>query len=103
MCAELPIVTGKSDDNPRGGGEFHPYRGLVVVAITINHNLMALNASRNLQSGFRSLTSSVGRLSSGLRIATSAADPAGLAVSELMRSDISALKQGVRNATTRFP
>ena len=59
---------------------------------------MALNANRNLQSGFRSLTSSVRRLSSGLRIATSADDPAGLAVSELMRSDISALKQGVRNA-----
>ncbi len=68
------------------------------MAIIINHNLMALNASRNLQSGFRSLSSSVRRLSSGLRIGTAADDPAGLAVSELMRSDISALKQGVRNA-----
>jgi flagellin len=68
------------------------------VAITINHNIMALNASRNLQSGFRSLSSAVRRLSSGLRIATAADDPAGLAVSELMRSDIAALQQGVRNA-----
>ena len=38
------------------------------------------------------------RLSSGLRINSAADDAAGLAIRELMRTDIAALQQGVRNA-----
>ncbi len=68
------------------------------MSLAINHNLMAMNATRNLQSSYNNLGTSVRRLSSGLRIGTAADDAAGLAVRELMRSDIAALNQGVRNA-----
>ncbi len=68
------------------------------MALIINHNFMAMNAARNQSVAFRSLSTSVRRLSSGLRIGMAADDAAGLAIRELMRSDIAALKQGVRNA-----
>ncbi len=57
-----------------------------------------MNASRNLNSAFSALGTSTRRLSSGLRITTAADDAAGLAIRELMRADISAINQGVRNA-----
>ena len=66
--------------------------------LVINHNLMAMNASRNFTFTFDKLANSTNRLSSGLRINTSADDAAGLAISEFMRSEIAALNQGVRNA-----
>ena len=47
---------------------------------------------------FGALGTSVRRLSSGLRITTAADDAAGLAIRELMRADVAALNQGVRNA-----
>jgi flagellin len=68
------------------------------MSLTINHNLMALNAARNLGKSYSSLATSVNRLSSGLRVSSAADDAAGLAIRELMRADISALNQGVRNA-----
>lgn len=64
----------------------------------INHNQMAMNVSRNLGNHYRELGVSTRRLSSGLRIGTAADDAAGLAVRELMRSDVTTLNQGVRNA-----
>lgn len=69
------------------------------MALTINTNVMALNASRNLGNHYSHLSTSVRRLSSGLRVDTSADDAAGLAIRELMRADIATLNQGVRNAT----
>jgi flagellin len=68
------------------------------MALTINHNLMAMNAARNLNSHYNALSVSTRRLSSGLRIDTAADDAAGLAIRELMRADIDSLAQGVRNA-----
>jgi flagellin len=68
------------------------------MSLTINHNMMAATASRNLSNSYSSLATSTNRLSSGLRINSSADDAAGLAIRELMRSDISAINQGVRNA-----
>ncbi|MDR1947120.1 MAG: flagellin [Desulfovibrio sp.] len=68
------------------------------MALVINHNLMAMNAARNLSSSYSNLATSVNRLSSGLRVISAADDAAGLAIRELMRADISALNQGVRNA-----
>ena len=50
---------------------------------------MAMNASRNLATSYSNLGTSVSRLSSGLRINSAADDAAGLAIRELMRSDIS--------------
>jgi flagellin len=68
------------------------------MSLVINHNLMAMNAARNLSQSYSSLGVSTRRLSSGLRVGTAADDAAGLAVRELMRSDIASLNQGVRNA-----
>ncbi len=68
------------------------------MSLVINHNLMAMNANRNLGNAYNSLATSVRRLSSGLRVGTAADDAAGLAIRELMRADIASLNQGVRNA-----
>ncbi|WP_319583829.1 flagellin [uncultured Pseudodesulfovibrio sp.] len=68
------------------------------MSLVINHNLMAMNAARNLGVSYGNLETSTRRLSSGLRITQSSDDAAGLAVRELMRSDISSLQQGIRNA-----
>jgi len=68
------------------------------MSLVINHNMMAMTANRNLASAYNSLGTSTERLSSGLRINSAADDAAGLAIRELMRADIAALNQGVRNA-----
>ena len=64
----------------------------------INHNSMATNVANTLTSHYGKLSTSTERLSSGMRINSAADDAAGLAISELMRADIAALNQGVRNA-----
>ncbi|HZF60893.1 MAG TPA: flagellin [Desulfovibrio sp.] len=64
----------------------------------INHNTMASQVGNNLASHYSDLKTSTSRLSSGLRINSAADDAAGLAIRELMRTDIAALQQGVRNA-----
>ena len=69
------------------------------MALIINHNLMAMNAARNLNTVYNRLSTSTERLSSGLRINTAADDAAGLAIRELMRADIAVLNQGLRNAS----
>ena len=68
------------------------------MSLIINHNMMAMNAARNLSDNYGALSTSTQRLSSGLRINSAADDAAGLAVRELMRSDIATMNQGVRNA-----
>ena len=68
------------------------------MALVINHNMMAMNTARNLQTAYNALSTSTQRLSSGLRINSAADDAAGLAIRELMRSDIKVLNQGIRNA-----
>jgi len=68
------------------------------MALIINHNLMAMTAARNLNNSYNALSTSTNRLSSGLRINSSADDAAGMAVSELMKADVATLNQGVRNA-----
>jgi flagellin len=57
-----------------------------------------MNAARNLSNHYSSLSTSVSRLSSGLRVRTAADDAAGLAIRELMRAEIAAFNQGMRNA-----
>ncbi len=68
------------------------------MSLTINHNMMAANVARNLNSSYNALATSTQRLSSGLRVNSASDDAAGLAIRELMRSDVSALNQGIRNA-----
>ncbi len=68
------------------------------MSLVINHNMMAMNAARNLGHSYGRLATSTQRLSSGLRINGSADDAAGLAIRELMRAEIAAMNQGIRNA-----
>ena len=69
------------------------------MSLVVNHNMMAMNAARNLTDIYGRLASSVQRLSSGMRINSAADDAAGLAIRELMRADIAVLNQGIRNAS----
>ena len=69
-----------------------------IMSLVINHNMMAANTARYLNIHYNNLADSTRKLSSGLRIETAADDAAGLAIRELMRSDIAALNQGIRNA-----
>lgn len=66
--------------------------------LTINTNTSSLNAQRNLNASQSSLTTSLQRLSSGLRINSAKDDAAGLAISDRMSSQINGLNQAVRNA-----
>jgi len=68
------------------------------MSLVINHNLMALRASNSLNRSYGALSTATQRLSSGLRINSAADDAAGLAISQLMHSDVSTLNQGIRNA-----
>lgn len=64
----------------------------------INNNSMAGNVANTLTKHYGNLSTSTRRLSSGLRVNSASDDAAGLAIRELMRSDIKALHQGKRNA-----
>lgn len=66
--------------------------------LAIKNNLMSQGASRSLNISYNQLSTSVQRLSSGLRINSAKDDAAGLAVRELIRADVAALEQGSRNA-----
>ncbi len=64
----------------------------------INSNVPSLTAQRFLQLSQKSLSKSLERLSSGLRINRGADDPAGLIVSERLRAEISSINQAVKNS-----
>ncbi|MCE5339723.1 MAG: hypothetical protein LLF92_01170 [Planctomycetaceae bacterium] len=66
--------------------------------LAIKNNIMASNAARHLGKAYDSLSTSVERLASGLRINSAKDDAAGLAVRELIRADVAVLQQGARNA-----
>ena len=68
------------------------------MSLNINNNMISYTSARYLSSSYNKLSDSTRKLSSGLRVDTAADDAAGLAIRELMRSDIAALNQGVRNA-----
>ncbi|MGV6859279.1 MAG: flagellin N-terminal helical domain-containing protein [bacterium] len=68
------------------------------MASVINTNVMSLNAQRNLAKNQMSMSTTIQRLSSGLRINSAKDDAAGLAVAEGMTSQIRGLGVAVRNA-----
>lgn len=68
------------------------------MAAFINTNIASLNSQRNLNSSQTALTTSLQRLSSGLRINSAKDDAAGLAISERMSSQIRGSDQASRNA-----
>ena len=67
------------------------------MSFRINTNATAMNALRNLNSTGHSFSSSVNRLSTGLRINSAADDPAGLIFSENFRAQIGGISQAIRN------
>jgi len=64
----------------------------------INTNVPALTAQTHLRRSQRDLQTSLERLSSGLRINRGADDPAGLIVSENLRSEIAGVTQAIDNS-----
>ncbi len=64
----------------------------------INTNISAVVAQRHLNTAYRTLDSTLQKLSSGLRINRGADDPAGLIVSERLRSEINGVGQAIRNS-----
>ncbi|UNL84783.1 flagellin Hag [Priestia koreensis] len=64
----------------------------------INHNIAALNTYRQLNSATSAQSSSMEKLSSGLRINRAGDDAAGLSISEKMRGQIRGLDQASKNA-----
>lgn len=69
------------------------------MAQSINTNVASLNAQRNLNRSQSLLTTSLERLSTGLRINSAKDDAAGLAISERFTTQIRGLNQAARNAS----
>ena len=65
---------------------------------TINTNIASLNAQRNLSMSQSSLSTSMQRLSSGLRVNSAKDDAAGLAIAERMNAQVRGMNVAVRNA-----
>ena len=66
--------------------------------MTINTNLVSLNAQRNLSASQSSLATSMQRLSSGLRVNSAKDDAAGLAIAERMSAQVRGMNVAIRNA-----
>ncbi len=65
---------------------------------TINSNVVSLNAQRNLGMSQTALSTSMQRLSSGLRVNSAKDDAAGLAIAERMNAQVRGMNVAVRNA-----
>src|SRR4249919_2138149 len=68
------------------------------MALTINTNVASLTAQRNLNSSQSALSTSMQRLSSGLRVNSAKDDAAGLAIAERMNSQVRGMNVAIRNA-----
>lgn len=68
------------------------------MASTINTNVTALNAQRNFSATQSSMSTTMQRLSSGLRVNSAKDDAAGLAIAERMNAQIKGMNVAVRNA-----
>src|SRR5213592_641071 len=66
--------------------------------MTINTNLISMNAQRNLNMSQSSLAMSMQRLSSGLRVNSAKDDAAGLAIAERMNTQVRGMNVAIRNA-----
>jgi flagellin len=66
---------------------------------TINTNVNSLTAQRNLASSQMSQTTSMQRLSSGMRVNSAKDDAAGLAIAERMNTQVKGMNVAIRNAS----
>ncbi len=65
--------------------------------LSIANNLLANQASLNLNQNQAALSTAVNRLSSGLRINSAADDPSGLAIAESLQSQVNGFDQATQN------
>jgi flagellin len=68
------------------------------MSLTINTNLEAMNAQRNLNSTQGMLSTAMEHLSSGLRINSAADDVAGYAISQRLQGQVNGLNQAAQNS-----
>lgn len=68
------------------------------MAVTINTNVAAMNAQRNLGAANNNVSSSMERLSTGLRINSAKDDAAGMQISNRLTSQSNGLNVAMRNA-----
>jgi len=68
------------------------------MGMTINTNAMSLNAQRNTINNMQSLSTTMARLSSGLRINSAKDDAAGLAIANRMNTQVRGMTVAIRNA-----
>jgi flagellin len=68
------------------------------MSMTINTNLVSLNAQINQGSSQSSLATSMQRLSSGLRVNSAKDDAAGLAIADRMNTQVRGMNVAIRNA-----
>ena len=68
------------------------------MGMSINTNVVSINAQRNLGLSGSSLATSMQRLSSGLRVNSAKDDAAGLAIAERMNTQVKGLAVASRNA-----
>jgi flagellin len=68
------------------------------MSLTINTNIEAMDASRNLNSTESALSMSMQRLSSGLRINSASDDVAGYAISQRLQGQVNGLNQATLNS-----
>jgi flagellin len=66
--------------------------------MSVNTNVVSLNAQRNLSASQSSLQTSMQRLSSGLRVNSAKDDAAGLAIAERMNAQVKGMNVAIRNA-----
>ena len=67
------------------------------MALRINTNIAALNAHKNLTKTDNALSSSLEKLSSGLRINKAADDASGMSIADSLKSQSLGLGQAIRN------
>lgn len=68
------------------------------MSLSINTNVAALTAHRNMVSTNNDMTTSLTRLSTGLRINSSADDASGLTIADSLAAQSAGLGQGIQNA-----
>jgi flagellin len=68
------------------------------MGMSINNNLAAMDAHRNLLATSRNMTLSMEKLSSGFRINRASDNPAGLVISEQFRAQIAGLNAAIGNS-----
>ena len=68
------------------------------MALSVNTNIMSLNAQRNLSRTETGLATAMERLSSGLRINSAKDDAAGLAIANRMDAQVRGMNVAIRNA-----